>query len=68
MPSSNAIVRHPRVVIIGAGFGGLSTAKRQSSASSYVTFQRGTRLITGPSMPMPVPMDPTQPNQARHAA
>ena len=68
MASPNVTARNPHVVIIGAGFGGLSTAKRQSSASSYVTFQRGTRLITGPSMPMPVPMDPPQPNQARHAA
>ena len=45
-----------------------------SWAWSYATFQRGTRLITGLSgsrmedMPMPVPMDPLQPNQARHAA
>ena len=45
-----------------------------SWAWSYVTFQRGTRLITGllgsrmEDMPMPVPMDPLQPNQARHAA
>jgi NADH dehydrogenase len=45
-----------------------------SWAWSYATFQRGTRLITGLSgsrmedMPMPAPMDPPQPNQARHAA
>ena len=45
-----------------------------SWAWSYATFQRGTRLITGLSgsrmedMPMPAPMDPSQPNQARHAA
>ena len=45
-----------------------------SWAWSYATFQRGTRLITGLSgsrmedMPMPASMDPSQPNQARHAA
>jgi NADH dehydrogenase len=45
-----------------------------SWAWSYVTFQRGTRLITGLSgsrmedMPMPAPMNPSQPNQSRHAA
>ncbi len=45
-----------------------------SWAWSYVTFRRGTCLITGLSesrmedMPMPVPMDPPLPNQARHAA
>jgi len=45
-----------------------------SWAWSYVTFQRGTRLITGLSgsrlddMPMPLPMEAPQPNQARHAA
>jgi NADH:ubiquinone reductase (H+-translocating) len=45
-----------------------------SWAWSYITFQRGTRLITGLSgsrmedMPMPAPMDPPQPNQGRHAA
>jgi NADH:ubiquinone reductase (H+-translocating) len=45
-----------------------------SWAWSYITFQRGTRLITGLSgsrmedMPMPAPMDPAQPNQGRHAA
>jgi NADH dehydrogenase len=45
-----------------------------SWAWSYATFQRGTRLITGLSgsrmedMPMPAPMDPPRPNQARHAA
>ena len=63
----------PRIVIIGAGFGGLSVAKQLAQAPfevtivdrhnyhlfrnrllvamnwcwSYVTFQRGTRLITG---------------------
>ena len=67
MTSLNPTVRNPRVIIIGADFRGLS-------ASSYAAFQRGTRLITGLSgsrmqdMPMPVPMDPPQPNQARHAA
>jgi NADH dehydrogenase len=41
---------------------------------SYVTFQRGTRLITGLSgsrmkdMPMPAPMDSPQSTQSRHAA
>ena len=65
MASLNPTVRNPRVIIIGAGFRGLS------AASSYAAFQRGTRLITGLSgsrmedMPMPVPMDPPQPNQAR---
>jgi len=45
-----------------------------SWAWSYITFQRGTRLITGLSgsrmedMPMPVPMDSPQPTQSRHAA
>jgi NADH dehydrogenase len=45
-----------------------------SWAWSYVTFQRGTRLITGLSgsrmedMPMPAPMDSPQPSQSRHAA
>ena len=67
MGSSNATVRNQRVIIIGAGFRGLS------AASSYPAFQRGTRLITGLSgsrmedMPMPVPVDPPQPNQARYA-
>jgi hypothetical protein len=43
-----------------------------SWAWSYITFQRGTRLITGLSgsrmenMPMPVPMDPS--TQSRQAA
>jgi hypothetical protein len=67
MASLNPTVRNRRAIIIGAGFRGLS------AASSYAGFQRGTRLITGLSgsrredMPMPVPMDPPQPNQARHA-
>ena len=45
-----------------------------SWAWSYITFQRGTRLITGLSgsrmedMPMPGPMDSPQPTQSRHAA
>jgi NADH:ubiquinone reductase (H+-translocating) len=45
-----------------------------SWAWSYITFQRGTRLITGLSgsrmedMPMPVPMDSPQPTQSSHAA
>ena len=45
-----------------------------SWAWSYVTFQRGTRLITGLSgsrmedMPMPAPMDSPGPAQSRHAA
>jgi NADH:ubiquinone reductase (H+-translocating) len=45
-----------------------------SWAWSYITFQRGTRLITGLSgsrmedMPTPVPMDPPHPTQSSHAA
>ena len=45
-----------------------------SWAWSYVTFQRGTRLITGLSgsrmedMPMPAPMDSPQSSQSRDAA
>jgi NADH:ubiquinone reductase (H+-translocating) len=45
-----------------------------SWAWSYVTFQRGTRLITGLSgsrmedMPMPAPMDSPQTSQSRDAA
>jgi NADH:ubiquinone reductase (H+-translocating) len=45
-----------------------------SWAWSYVTFQRGTRLITGLSgsrmedMPMPAPMDSLQTSQSRDAA
>jgi thioredoxin reductase len=68
MANPNPTVGNPRVVIIGAGFGGLS------AASSYAAFQHGIRLITGLSgsrmedMPTPVPMDPPEPNQARQAA
>ena len=65
---------NPRVFIMGAGFGGLPAVKKLSWASSYAAFQRGTRFVARLSgsrmedMPMPAPMDPPQPNQARHAA
>ena len=61
MASPNATVRNPRVVIIGAGFGGLSAAKRLAK----ITGLSGSRME---DLPMPVPMDPPQPNQAHHAA
>src|SRR6516164_3644990 len=37
MGSSNATVRNPRVVIIGAGFGGLSAAKRLAKGPCRIT-------------------------------
>ena len=61
MASPNLAVRKPRPVIIGAGFGGLSAAKRLTK----ITGLSGSRME---DMPMPAPMDPPQPNQARHAA
>jgi hypothetical protein len=64
---------NPRVVIMGAGFGGLPAVKKLSWASSYAPFQRGTHFVARLSgsrmedMPIPVPMDAPQPTQSRHA-
>ena len=65
---------NPRVFIMGAGFGGLPAVKKLSWASSYAAFQRGTRFVARLSgsriqdTTIPVPRDPPQPIQSRHAS